>query len=196
LGSGGGQQVPILAAAGAKVTSFDNADVQLEKDKQVCATHGLEINIEQGDMCDLSRFDDSVFDLVFHPVSNTYVPDVKPIWRECYRVLGKKGVLLAGFINPLNFLFTENDGSDDTGLQVIHAIPYAEIDTLSEEELAAALERNMMLTWGHTLEDQIGAQLDAGFILTGLYEGRRQDDRAPNINQFIDTYIATRATKI
>ena len=29
LASGGGQQVPILAAAGAKVTSFDNSDEQL-----------------------------------------------------------------------------------------------------------------------------------------------------------------------
>ena len=35
LASGGGQQAPVLAAAGANVTSFDNADEQLAKDALV-----------------------------------------------------------------------------------------------------------------------------------------------------------------
>ncbi len=32
-------------------------------------------------------FEDASFDMVFHPVSNCYVEEVKPIWKECHRVL-------------------------------------------------------------------------------------------------------------
>ncbi len=38
LASGGGQQVPIFAAAGANVTSFDNSAEQLNKDLWVAQT--------------------------------------------------------------------------------------------------------------------------------------------------------------
>lgn len=48
LASGGGQQMPILAAAGAKITSFDNSDEQLAKDKLLASDHQLDISIEQG----------------------------------------------------------------------------------------------------------------------------------------------------
>ena len=65
LASGGGQQVPILAAAGANVTSFDNSAKQLEKDKFVAISENLEIRIEQGDAADLSRFAERNFRLDF-----------------------------------------------------------------------------------------------------------------------------------
>ena len=40
LASGGGQQVPILAAAGANVVSFDLSDEQLAKDRMVAQREG------------------------------------------------------------------------------------------------------------------------------------------------------------
>ena len=61
LASGGGQQVPILAAAGANVTSFDNSAKQLERDRFVAERENLEIRIEQGDAADLSRFANESF---------------------------------------------------------------------------------------------------------------------------------------
>ena len=87
LACGGGQQVPIFAAAGARVTSFDNSDVQLEKDQLVADRHDLKITIIQGDMADLSALQDDSFDLIFHPVSNVFAPEIIPIWKECFRVL-------------------------------------------------------------------------------------------------------------
>src|SRR3989304_8160158 len=41
LASGGGQQGPILAAAGAKVTVLDNSPKQLEQDRRVAEREGL-----------------------------------------------------------------------------------------------------------------------------------------------------------
>ncbi len=191
LASGGGQQVPVLAAAGANVTSYDFSAEQLELDRAVCARNALAVTIEQGSMLDLSRFDESSFDLIFNPVSNPYVADIHRVWRECARVLKHGGRLIAGSINPLVYLFEENDGSSDAGLTVRYALPFVEIETLSAAEVEQALERKMLFTWSHSLEDIIGGQLRVGLRLAGLFESRRNDPAAPSINRYAPTYIAT-----
>jgi 2-polyprenyl-3-methyl-5-hydroxy-6-metoxy-1,4-benzoquinol methylase len=196
LASGGGQQAPVLAAAGATVTSMDLSDVQLERDRMVAERDGLLIRTEQGTMSDLSRFDSESFDLIFMPVSVNAVPDIAPVWRECYRVLRTEGCLLAGFINPLVYLFEENDGSSpDMGLVVVHSLPFSEIDALDADARRATLENGSPFLWSHTLEDLLGGQLAAGFVFTHFQEGYREDERAPNISRFAATYFATRALK-
>jgi ubiquinone/menaquinone biosynthesis C-methylase UbiE len=105
LASGGGQQGPIFAAAGAKVTVFDNSPGQLAQDRMVAERDSLNIRIVEGDMVDLSCFSDESFDLIFHPVSNTFIPAVRPVWQESYRVLRSGGALLAGFNNPVIYIF-------------------------------------------------------------------------------------------
>ncbi|MBR2054958.1 MAG: class I SAM-dependent methyltransferase, partial [Clostridia bacterium] len=72
LAGGGGQQGPILAAAGADVTVFDNSLKQLEKDAFVARRDGLNIQTVQGNMQDLSVFPDESFDCIVHPWSNGY----------------------------------------------------------------------------------------------------------------------------
>lgn len=64
LAFGGGQQAPMLAAAGAEVTVFDNSPKQLQQDKAVGQREGLRLSTVQGDMADLSVFGDESFD---HP---------------------------------------------------------------------------------------------------------------------------------
>ena len=98
LASGGGQQMPIFAALGAQCTLLDYSFCQCESDRLVAQEEGYEINIIQGDMTKRFPFEDETFDLIFHPVSNCYVEDVKPIFKECYRVLKKGGVFLADMI--------------------------------------------------------------------------------------------------
>ena len=114
LASGGGQQGPVLAAAGANVTVFDNSPQQLARDRQVAEREELDIRTVQGDMRDLSAFADASFDLVFHPVSNPFCPEVRPVWREAYRVLRQGGTLLAGFMNPAGYIF-DYELADATG---------------------------------------------------------------------------------
>ncbi|WP_270890216.1 class I SAM-dependent methyltransferase [Streptomyces sp. DHE17-7] len=105
LASGGGQQGPVLAAAGARVTVFDNSPRQLAQDEMVAAREGLDLRTVLGDARDLSTFPDASFDLVVHPVSNLFIPDLAPVWRECHRVLRPGGTLLSGFLNPDVYLF-------------------------------------------------------------------------------------------
>ncbi len=66
LASGGGQQGPILAAAGAHVTVFDATDAQLARDREVAKREGLTLRTVRGDMRDLSAFADASFDLIVH----------------------------------------------------------------------------------------------------------------------------------
>jgi SAM-dependent methyltransferase len=190
LASGGGQQGPILAAIGAQVTVFDNSPKQLAQDRWVAERDGLEIITVQGDMADLSVFSDESFDLIVHPPSNCFVPDVRPVWREAYRVLRPGGHLLAGFVNPIEFTFDDKLFWEGV-FEVRHALPYSDLDNLTGEQLQQ-LDNTNMLEFSHTLEDQIGGQLEAGFVLTGFYEANRADHP---VAKYMPSYIATRALK-
>lgn len=191
LAGGGGQQAPILAAAGADVTTFDNSPRQLGRDRQVAQREGLMLHTVEGDMRDLAVFADASFDLIVHPVSNMFVPDVQLVWQECYRVLKPGGVLLAGFCNPVRYLFDPFQ-LDEGKFEVKYHLPYSDLTSLSDEERQRLLDDRQPLEFGHTLDSQIGGQIEVGFAITGFYEdrwpGQALDDR-------MATYIATKAMK-
>lgn len=190
LASGGGQQGPILAAAGADVTVFDNSSHQLEKDYFVAKRDNLNIRTVQGNMQDLSAFEDESFDLIVHPWSNGYVDDIRPVWKECARVLKKSGILLSGFGNPIEYIF--DVGKLERGiLSVANAIPYADIDHMDDPETRKVVQANGYI-WSHTLEDQIQGQIEAGFAIIGFYE----DIGGTALDQFINSPIATKAIKL
>ena len=65
----------------------------------------LELETIQGDMADLSCFEDGAFDFVFHPCSNCFAEDNRPVWREAYRVLRPGGSIVSGFVKPIHGLF-------------------------------------------------------------------------------------------
>jgi SAM-dependent methyltransferase len=195
LASGGGQQGPILAAAGANVTVFDNSPRQLAQDRMVAERDRLQIRTVDGDMRDLSAFPAGCFDLIVHPVSNVFVPDVRPVWVETFRVLRPGGALLSGFDNPVIHAF-DWDLYERGVLQVVHALPYSDADSLSEDEIRQRLERGEPLEFSHTLEDQIGGQTDAGFVIAGLYEDLYGDEEGDLLSAHMPSFIATRAIKL
>lgn len=194
LASGGGQQAPILAAAGASVTSFDNSDEQLAKDHLVATREHLDLTVIQGDMADLSRFNDGEFDLIFHPVSNLFAPAVTIVWQECYRVLTTPGRLLAGFMNPDFFLFDHdavNAGQDPIAR---FKLPYSDTEALSEPQLQDKLSQGLPLEFSHSWDDQLGGQLRAGFLISGFFEDPWSTD-ATSLSAYMSSSMATLAIK-
>jgi SAM-dependent methyltransferase len=193
LASAGGQQLPLLAACGARVTSFDLSPRQLAQDRAVADREGLALETVEGDMRDLSAFADASFDLVFHPVSNLFVPDVAPVWRESFRVLRPGGVLLAGFANPILFMFDRALETQDV-FTMRYPLPYSDLGSLTPEERHRFVEEiGQPYAFGHSLEAQIGGQLAAGFVLTGMYEDEHVE--GVPINAYLPTFIATRAMR-
>lgn len=193
LASAGGQQGPLMAAAGAKVTVLDNSPAQLDRDREVAEREGLEMTLVLGNMADLSRFSDESFDFIFHPCSNCFVPDIKPVWNECYRVLKRGGTMIAGFVNPI--VFSMDPVLEGEGIaQLKYAIPYSDVTSLTDEERKRYTDKGEPLAFGHSLEDQIGGQLRAGFVLTGFFEDRWAEAKEP-VHKFLSCYVATRALK-
>ena len=194
LASGGGQQGPILAAAGARVTVLDNAEAQLARDREVAEREGLDITTIQGDMADLSALATASFDWIVNPVSNCFVRNVRPIWKEAFRVLKPGGFLLTGFNNPV--LFSCDPALLPEGrVQLKYRIPYSDERELTPEEHEERVSQELPMEFGHSLEDQIGGQLEAGFVLMGFYEDYFGDEIEQPIDQFLASFIATRALK-
>jgi SAM-dependent methyltransferase len=192
LASGGGQQGPILAAAGAQVTVYDLSPLQLAQDRFVAQRDHLQITTVLGSMTDLSAFKDESFDLIINPVSNMFVNNVWPVWVEAFRVLRPGGALLAGFINPVLYIFDRQLMDDQDILQVRHSIPYSDLDDLTQDELDELTEQKWPLEFGHSLEDQIGAQISVGFTIIGFYEDR---DPRHILSNYLPIYIVTRSIK-
>jgi len=190
LASGGGQQGPVLAAAGADVTVFDNSSRQLGRDEEVAARDGLSLRTVLGDMRDLSAFADESFDLVFNPVSNVFCPDLAPVWRECFRVLRPEGLLLTGFLNPDLYIFDAGALETRGEFIVRHSIPFSTLDLPGAER--QAVYGDGPIVYSHTLTGQIGGQLAAGFVLTHLVEAPHQADVTA---RYMPGYFATRAVK-
>ena len=98
--------------------------------------------------------------------------------------------MLAGFGNPVQYLFDDEEA--DQGIFVVrHALPYSDLTSLSQEALDKYLKKGEPLEFGHSL-DQIGGQLDAGFVIAGFYE-----DRWPEhpLDKYAPMFMATRAVK-
>lgn len=192
LASGGGQQAPLLAAAGALVTVLDNSPAQLAQDRLVAEREGLQLETVQGDMRDLSAFTDQSFELIIHPVSNCFVPDILSLWHEAWRVLQPGGELLAGFLNPIALAYDPE--LEQQGIyQLRYPTPFSALSSLSPGELKRDyLDPGEPLAFGHSLSDQIGGQLAAGFLLKGMYE---DGDPSWGAERYLPHSIATRAWK-
>ncbi len=185
LASGGGQQIPIFTAHGAVCTVLDYSSAQCESERMVAHREDYEVTVIQGDMTKRMPFEDETFDLIFHPVSNCYVEEVKPIFKECYRVLKKGGVLLCGLDIGMNFIF------DDSETTVMYSLPF---NPLRDKQMYEdSIKNDWGIQFSHTMEEQIGGQLEAGLILTHLYEDT--NGSGPLHERNIPSFVATRAIK-
>ncbi len=184
LASGGGQQMPIFASLGALVSVLDLSTKQLETELEIAKRENYKINIYQNDMTEPLPFQDETFDIIFHPVSNCYIENVRPLFKECFRVLKNNGILLCGLDNGINYITFDE-------ITIENKLPFNPLED-------KALYDRMMLEdngiqFSHTLEEQIGGQLEAGFTLVSIYEDTNGEGRLHELN--IPSFIATKAVK-
>ena len=185
LACGGGQQMPVFAALGAECTVLDYSPKQLESERAVAEREGYSIRIIRADMTRKLPFEDGEFDLIFHPVSNCYVAEVKPIWRECFRVLKKGGLLLSGTDHYVNYI-VDNDEK-----MIINRLPFDPLK--NPDQMQQLAEDDCGVQFSHSLEEQINGQLEAGFTLLELYEDTNGEGRLHELN--IPTFLVMRSIK-
>ena len=195
LGGGGGQQGPILSAMGARVTVFDCSPNQLRLDQLAAEKYGFNIKTIQGDMRDLASLDNESFDLVVNPASNMFIDDVKRMWRECHRVLRPRGKLLSTSMNPIAFAFGRDELDVDDSPRLKYSVPYSDLECLPADVLNAKIESRQPLEFGHSLEDIIGGQIEAGFALIGFQEGYWGPRFEVKADRKFPQYLATCAMK-
>lgn len=95
------------------------------------------------------------------------------------------GVLLAGLDTGINFIF------DDDERMLVNALPFNPLKNPEQRKQLEASDAGIQFS--HTLEEQIGGQLEAGFVLTGLYEDYNGSGRLNDYH--IPSFAATRAVK-
>ena len=157
----------------------------------VAAREGYKINIVKADMTEPFPFENNTFDLIFHPVSNCYIENIQHVWDECGRVIKKGGLLLSGFCKEELFMF-EFDWDRNPAIVVKHPLLFNPLKIFTPAELDEKAKDNESLVFSHTLEEQIGGQIKAGFNIVDIYEDK---DDGGVFARYMNSYIATCAVK-
>ena len=187
LAGGGGQQSACFALLGAHVTVLDLSDEQLERDREAARAHGLQLDLHQGDMRDLSRFDGNSFDMVYHPHSINFVPNVDEVFAEVARVLTPGGQYRVDWHNPFTQLVGEEEYTDGVGYGMHHPYRDGEVDlqaVFGSDQWPVELADGSILSvdhprsWVHTLSTFVGSLARHGFVILGIGEETSTDDDA------------------
>jgi SAM-dependent methyltransferase len=195
LAAGGGKHGPLYATAGADVTVVDLSGAMLELDRQVAAERKLPLRTVQASMDDLSMFPEAAFDVVIHPVSTCYVPDVRPVYQAVARVTRPGGLYISQHKQPGSLQADIRPGARGYELSEpyyrqgplpqVHGSPHREAGTLE---------------YLHRWEELIGAMCRAGFVIEDLLEPvhARRDAHGGTFAhrcQFIPPYVRVKARR-
>ena len=183
LASGGGQQMPILTAAGARCTVLDYSPAQLASERAVAEREGYTINIVNTDMTKPLPFANDSFDVVINPVSLCYVRELDPIWSEVARVLRPGGVFLGGFDSGYNYIV------DEAEERIVRGLPY---DPVADPQLLEQDDPDECgVQFSHTPGELLGGMLRAGFVIDDVFDDVNGEGRLSELG--IPTMLAVRA---
>ncbi len=166
LAAGGGRQGPIYAAAGGVVTVVDISSAMLALDRTVSAQRSLSLKTIEASMDDLSAINDDSFEIVIHPVSTCYVPNVVPVFEEVARVICADGIYISQHKQPTS-LQASLDPNRGT-FQIEH--PYYSSEPLPVSPKPNLIREDGTLEYIHRWEELLGSMCRAGLVIEDLTE--------------------------
>ncbi len=188
---GGGQQTPILAAAGADVVTVDISPKQIEQDRKALEIYNLEAELHVADMRCADFLKDDSFDMVICPHSVNFISSPAGMYREAWRVLKENGKFLFGACNPVLYMF--DDRKIARKLVVKYTLPFSDEVSLGRKELERRLAKKDTVEFSHTLDSIIGDLLKTGFSIRGFYS---DGSLSEPVDSFVhDSFLAFLAVK-
>ena len=166
LAAGGGRHGPLYAAAGARVTVLDLSPAMLELDRQAARERGITLEILQGSMDDLSMLAAGRFDLVVHPVSTCYLPEVAPVFFAVARVTRAGGLYVSQHKSP-----TSLQSSLEPGPAGRYELLHPQVAGCSlPPEPPSRLREPGTREFVHSLSALLGGICAAGFTIEDVHE--------------------------
>lgn len=197
LAAGGGKHGPLFAAAGADVTVVDISPAMLELDREVATERKLKLRTVEASMDQLSALSAAEFDVVFHPVSTCYVPEVAPVYREVARITRVGGLYISQHKQPTSMQAdirpTARGGYEVTECYYVNGpLPPVE-GSLHREEGT--------LEYLHRWEEIVGDMCRAGFVIEDFLEPMHARlDAVPGSfghrSQYIAPYVRIKARRV
>lgn len=195
LGSGGGRQSALFAAAGANVTVVDISPAMLALDREVAIERGLEVRTVEASMDDRTALATGSFDVVYQPVSTCYVADVRRVYREIARVTAGDGIYISQHKQPASL----QAAMKPTALGYELTEPYYRRGPLPPAEPSLHRESGTH-EFLHRLEDLVGGLCQNGFVVEDLVEPFKADPKAlpgtfKHRSLFVPPYVRIKARR-
>jgi SAM-dependent methyltransferase len=196
LAAGGGRQSALYAAAGAEVTVVDLSPEMLALDRQVAAERGLNIRVVETSMDDLSGLASASFDIVIHPVSTCYVPDIHAVYREVARVTAPGGAYISQHKQPTSLQAAVEPSA--RGYELLE--PYYRSGPLPPV-IGSQHREEGTLEFLHRWEELIGGMCRVGFVIEDLVEPMHaKSDAAPGTfghrSRYVAAYVRIKARRL
>ncbi|MBV8088803.1 MAG: class I SAM-dependent methyltransferase [Alphaproteobacteria bacterium] len=169
LGSGDNQAVFALVGLGAKVTSVDISEQQIEIARNRAAVLGLSVDFLRADVVDLGELGDAAFDFAYtgsHVA--VWVADLNRYYAEAARILKPEGLLIVSEYHPFRRVWRDCSTRLELACNYFDRGPHrfeAAQDVLWHEP--GELEQ-FEFHW--TVADYIGAMLVSGCQLVHVEE--------------------------
>ncbi len=166
LAAGGGKHGPLYAAAGARVTVVDLSAAMLALDRAVARERRIELEVVQTSMDDLGMLPSGRFDLVVHPVSTCYLPDVGRVFPAIARVTKAGGMYVSQHKAPASLQSGAAPGPGGH-YELLHAVDREEpLPTVEPSRLREPGTQEFV----HSLSALLGGICRAGFSIEDVHE--------------------------
>jgi SAM-dependent methyltransferase len=195
LAAGGGRQSALYAMAGAKVTVVDISPAMLQLDREVAAERQLDVTTVEASMDHMPMFRTGQFDIVIHPVSSCYIPEIDKMYGEVARVSAAGGIYISQHKTPTSLQADVVRSAN--GYELLE--PYYRTGPLPAVAGSRHREEGT-LEFLHRWEQLLGSMCRAGFVIEDLVEPSHGEADAKSNSfadrsQFVAPYVRIKARR-
>jgi ubiquinone/menaquinone biosynthesis C-methylase UbiE len=189
LGCGGAENSIVLAKKGAICTGVDMSTEQLKYAKNLMIEHDVKIELIQGDIENLTMFDDETFDIAISIFALDWMQDLNAAFKEAHRILKPHGIFVFSTQHPIYNLL----GAEDLDLKELKiAQSYFEKEWIFKDSKGIELRVH-----ASKISDIINGVIRIGFSIENILEPKPLEaDVIPQRQEIFKTIPSTLICKV